>query len=336
MRGLLSFCLAAVSFPFVPAVSAQIYPIILKGKVTMQDGSPPPATVGIERVCSDLAGTAPGPITNKKGEYLWRMDYNPLATRSCYLRATHSGYDSSKIDISDLDTTRTETTLPPLVLYKHIPDPNVIHINDSDVPLHAKSSLNKAMKALDKPDYKEAAQEFQAAVTASPKFAEGWHSLGVVDLQLNKPAEARDAFQHAIEADPKLLTASVMLVRADIKIKDWQAARTAADSLIKADTKRTYPEIYLHRAVARYQLKDLDGALEDAKEALSLDPSHQRPRAEYVLGRILEAKGDLAGAREHMSQYLKLDSAPADVELVKGHLDNLGKPENAGVEPELE
>jgi hypothetical protein len=51
------------------------YAIIVTGAVTMEDGSPPPFIVGIERVCSDPHGDAPGPITNKKGEWVWRMQF---------------------------------------------------------------------------------------------------------------------------------------------------------------------------------------------------------------------------------------------------------------------
>ena len=106
--------LVAVLFCFIEPAAATVYPIIVKGKVTMEDGSPPPFTAGIERVCSDVAGSAPGPTTNKKGEYLWRMDVDPLAVRACFLRATQKGYVSTTIDISALDTTKTVTELPPL------------------------------------------------------------------------------------------------------------------------------------------------------------------------------------------------------------------------------
>jgi hypothetical protein len=87
----------------------------LEGTVVMPEGSRFPFTAGIMRICSDNAGSAPGPTTNKKGENLPRVDYDPLATRACYLRATHHGYTSTTVEISSLDTTRTITTLPPLV-----------------------------------------------------------------------------------------------------------------------------------------------------------------------------------------------------------------------------
>jgi len=72
------------------------------------------------------------------------------------------------------------------------------------------------------------------------------------------------------------------------------------------------------------------------QEAIRADPEKKRPRAEYVLGRILEAKGDLAGAKEHMTNYLKMDPAPPDIDLVRGHIEYLGRPQATDVDPALE
>ncbi len=328
--------LPALLFCFVAPATATVYPIIVKGKVTMEDGSPPPFTAGIERVCSDVAGSAPGPTTNKKGEYLWRMDVDPLAVRSCFLRATQKGYVSTTIDISALDTTKTVTELAPLVLSAPGSDPSAIDVLTDSIPSRASSSFNAAMKALDKPDYAEAASQLQKAVNASPKFAQGWHALGAVDERLDKSADARAAYEHAIEADPKFFKPYVMLARVCIKTGDWACASKSVEALIKVEKKAQYPEIYLHLAVARYQQKDLAGAEMSIQEAIRLDPGHKRPREEYVLGRILEAKGDLDGARQHMTKYLELEPAPLDVQQVKAHLNSLGKPEAAAVDPQLE
>jgi tetratricopeptide (TPR) repeat protein len=336
VRLALSFSLVAVLFCSIEPAAATVYPIIVKGKVTMEDGSPPPSSVGIERICSDVAGSAPGPTTNKKGEYLWRMDVDPLAVRSCFLRATQRGYTSTTIDISALDTTKTIAELPPLVLSARGSDPSAIDVSSDNIPLRAKSSFSAAMKALDKPDYTEAASQLEKAVSASPKFAEGWHALGAVDERLDKPAEARAAYEHAIAADPKFFKPYVLLARVCIKTADWQCAATTAEALIKSDKKQQYPEIYVHQAVARYQQKDLAGAETSIQEAIRLDPGRKRPREEYVLGRILEAKGDLNGAREHMMKYLELEPTPLDVDRVKAHLSTLGKPEAAAADPQLE
>ena len=192
------------------------------------------------------------------------------------------------------------------------------------------------MKDLDAHNSDDAIRQLEASVAAGPKFAEGWHALGVVKEKSGKLPEARDAYSHAIEVDPKLLPPYVTLARLCIKTKDWQCAAKTSDTMIRIDTKHTYPEIYIHRAVAQYELKDLAGAEESVQEALRLDPKHKKPRAEYVLGRILEARGDTNAAREHISKYLELEPAAPDAEQVQGYMLGLGKPQNGGVEPELE
>ncbi len=182
-------------------------------------------------------------------------------------------------------------------------DPYTIHLAGDNIPGHAKGPFGKAMKAIDARNYDEAIRELQASVAAVPKFADGWHALGVVYDTKEMLAEARDAYAHAIEADPKQLPSYVTLARLCIKTKDWQCALENADSLIKLDTKHIYPEIYLHRAVAQYRAEGpYPPREESAQEAIRLDAKHKWPRAEYVLGRVLEAKGDINGAREHMTE----------------------------------
>ena len=330
--------LTAAVFTHLPPAAADTYQVIITGKVAMEDGSPPPFTVGIERVCSDIQGSAPGPITNKKGEYLWHMEVDAFNTRSCVIRATHPGYISTSEDISGINATSHDTqyTVKPLILSKKVPDPYAIVVNSDDIPFRAKSSFNAAMKSLDTPNYAQAASQFADAVQSSPKFAAGWHALGVVDERLEKTSEARDAFEHSIKANPKFLQAYVTLARLCLRTKDWDCAAMTAATGIKLDSKHLYPELYLHQAVARYEKKDLAGAESSVKQGIELDPGHHHPREEYVLGRILEAKGDMAGAQEHMAQYLKLDPNTPDVDAVRGHLQNLGKSEASGAEPALE
>ncbi len=327
--------LAAVYFPIQLAV-ADVYPVILRGKVMMEDGSAPPIIVGTERVCSDVAGSAPGPLTDKKGEFIWRMDIDPLETRNCVIRATHAGYSSSAVEVSGIDTTHTSLDLPPITIRSAVADPYVLNFSDNGITGRAKGEWTAAKKALDAQKLAEGASHLEAVVAADPKAAQAWHGLGVVDERLNKLPESHAAYEHAITADPKWLAPYVALTRLCIKTMDWDCAAKTAETLIKVDSKHSYPEIYLHQAVARYELKDLNGAQQSVQEALRLDPKHTQPRTEYVLGRILEAKGDLGGAKEHMAKYLELEPAPADVDLVRGHMDNLGKPAGASVDPALE
>jgi Tfp pilus assembly protein PilF len=313
-----------------------VYSVVFKGKVTMEDGTAPTMPVSVERLCSDSKNGTPGPLVSKKGEWVWRLDIDAFAQRACTFRAVIKGYTSTEADASHINITSRDPTytVPTLILMANAADPTTIRFSEDSTPPKAKPLVAQAMKALDAHDYQESRKDLLAAVTGSPKFAQAWHALGLVNDNLEKDADARDAFTHAIDADPKMMPSYVMLARICIKTKDWQCALKTSDSLIKLDIKHAYPEIYLHRAVAQYQLQDLTGAQASIEEALRLDTRHKRPRAEYVEGRILEAKGDLNGAREHISKYLGSDPNAPDAEAVKAHLELLGK--NAGTEPELE
>jgi tetratricopeptide (TPR) repeat protein len=338
VRLLLGFSVAAAFFTYTRPAAADTYRVIVSGKVTMEDGSPPPFTVGIERVCSDIQGSAPGPITNKKGEYTWNMELDPFLSRACWIQAAHPGYVSTRQDVSAINATSHDPTytVPTLIVSKNVPDPHAISVPSNNIPDRAKSSFDAAMKSLDAPNFEQAASQLSAAVKASPKFAEGWHALGVIDERLQKPADAREAYEQALKANPKFLQPYVTLAALCIKTKDWDcAAKTAADG-IKADTKRSYPELYIHQAVAQYEHKELSGAESSVQQAIQLDGYHHHPREEYVLGRILEAKGDTAAAKEHMEKYLQLAPNAPDIVAVREHWQNLGKPEAAAAAPALE
>src|SRR5437660_12508129 len=128
LRPILGGCLLAA------LVLDENYPLIIRGKVTMADGSPPPKSVGIQRICSDGQGSAPGPLTDKKGEYLWRMDVDPMRTRVCRIESSLPGYASSAVDISTLNGyNNTAVTLAPIVLTASSGDPYVIITSEHEL-----------------------------------------------------------------------------------------------------------------------------------------------------------------------------------------------------------
>jgi tetratricopeptide (TPR) repeat protein len=336
VRLFVSVCVISSVPSLTPPAAADSYQMILKGKVVMRDGSPLPSRAGIQRRCSDVQGSAPGPLTNKKGEYLWRIDVDDRLTRTCTLEAAIDGYESTRVDVSNLSArVKDVKELPDLVLTKSGGDPRVIRNSAEDVPRQAQGEWKAAMKAGDASNFPELAARLKAVVAAAPKFARGWHTLGIAYDILQMPADARDAYTHAIQADPKMLVSYVTLSRADVLMKDWQGAETAAGEAIKLDSKRAFPETWLHQAVARYELKDYAGAEASVKEALG-HGGKETSRAEFVLGRILDAKGDYAGAREHIGKFLAEHPQTPDADLIKGYLEVIGKPEAAGINPDLE
>ena len=296
-----AICLVTSLTSMVKPASATSYEVIIRGKVTMQDGSPPPAGVEIQRECSDGNGSTPGPAANKKGEYIWRLDNDTTYTRTCRIEAALSGYSSTSVDISGLMGFVSKTVdLPPLLLSIRS-DPRVINSTDTDVPGAAHAAWKLAMKAVESGNTAEVAKQLRLTVAAAPKFARGWHTLGIAYENDEMVAEAKDAYLRATDADPRMLASWVTLSRIDVLAKDWQGAARAADTALKLDSKHMYPEVYLHQAVARFEINDLPGAESSANEALRRDPKERKFRGEFVLGRILAAKGDAAGARTHIS-----------------------------------
>lgn len=316
---------------------ADFYPVIVIGKVVMADGSPPPFVASIERECTDFS-MYNGPQTDKKGEWVWRLNIDLYEQRSCIFRAHHDGYTSTEIDASNINKQYLDTTVhvADIMLMPKVPDAYTIHISGDNFPSKARAPFEKAIKAVDAQDFDDAVIGFKVSTEIAPKFAEAWHALGIVYDKTGKPELARDAFAKAIQADPKLLPGYFTLAQTCIELKDWKCAAENSDRLVRLDVKRMYPGIYLHQAVARFQLKDLGGAEQSASEMVRLDPKHKYPRAEWVLGRILEEKGDLDGARAHMMKYLELEPKAADAELVQGHMEALGKAEAKDINPELE
>jgi len=320
------FCSGVIFALVVFILPAAANTLLMRGKVVMEDGSPPNRSIRIELFCHDTGGQGVSQ-TDKKGNYLWTKEIDPLSDRACVLRAGMDAFESSVIDISAFNWS-TDPNLPPLVLRPREAgssneDTNIFY--QDGVPLAARKAWDNAQKLSQKKNWRAAESELRTAVQAAPKFTRGWNALAIACSNQNKHAEARDAFQRVVELDPKSLDAYLGVARESIEIKDWSSAEKIAVALIKVDTKQRYPEIYLHQATALYYLKDLDGAESSARTGIRLDRRREVPRVEYVLGVILEHKQDYAGAREHLLQYLALDSKASDAAEIRSRMDNLGR-----------
>ncbi len=330
-RVLRGFCLVAGLTGFLQVATADYYTIIIQGNVVMPDGSPPPRSVGIERDCSDIQATAPGPLTDKKGHFLWRMDLDPENTRDCTLRAMMPGFSSTRVDVSDLNLGDFQqnkvVNIANIVLSPRDSggSNSVVMIPIDEAPSKVQTQYKAATKAMDAHNPDEAIKQLQLALKAVPKFADGWNILGAIYEQHKMLKEAQDALQHAIETNPKLASPYLRLARIFNKLGDWNAAAKNEDALLKIEN-RFYAEIYLQQGITRFELKDLAGAEESLKTAQTLDLTHKLSRAEYVLGMIALAKGDVSGAKEHIASYIKADPAAPDIEFIQAQLDSVGTP----------
>jgi tetratricopeptide (TPR) repeat protein len=248
------------------------------------------------------------------------------------MRAVLPGLLSSRVDLDKIGLSDYRQgqvlNMPDLVLSPRDTGGSgqVDLVSENDAPGKAKAPYKLAMKALDASNTGEAIKQLQLAVMAVPKFADGWNILAAVCEQQGRLMEAKDALQHAIEANPKLVSPYLRLARISNKLGDWNAAAKNEDALVKIEP-RLYPEIYFQQGITRFELKDLAGAEQSLKTAQSMDSAHRLHRTEYVLGMLALAKGDMAGAKEHIMNYMNSDPTTPDIEKIQVQLDNLGKPE---------
>ena len=309
--------------------------VIFRGKITMEDGSAPGKSVGTQRVCSDRNGSGPGPLTDKQGVFTWTLDIDFMGTRRCFIEGTLNGYESSQADISNVNpSVGINVDLPPIKLTLKGGNPHQLGGAEKDVPSKGAKEWGTAMKAVQAGDRAGAIAALQAATTENPKFALAWHNLGILLESQRSDADALGAYAKAIDANPKMLLPYVASARMMVNAKDWAGVLKMSDAVIAIDKDRIFPEMFVHKAVAHYSQKDLAAAEADATEALNPKAKRTSARAEYVLGRILEAKGDTAAAKQHMTRYLELVPSADDAVAIKAHIEGIGKP--GASEPELE
>ncbi|HEX8984965.1 MAG TPA: tetratricopeptide repeat protein, partial [Bryobacteraceae bacterium] len=337
------FALAALVF--APPASAVI--LNYHGKVVMEDGSPPGRRVGVQRNCpGTVDAVREANASAKTGVYFvhlyiedssnfyvtgWQRSTTLLA---CYLEAVLPGYTSTRINLGDWRITRNPQ-LPNIVLSRQRRGALVEVGPGLSVPRSARKPWAQALKELNARNWTGAETSLRTVVAKAPDFASAWAALGGVYQNQNKPAEARTALGRAIELEPKRLPPYLSLTTVQIALKDWEAAVRTSDALIQADTEHDYLGAYLANAVARYQKQDFDGALGRMNELVELDKQHSISRADYVLGVILEARGDLDAAARHLRQYVDEHPRAPDAAAARERIANLSKESAADLSGEM-
>ncbi len=172
-------------------------------------------------------------------------------------------------------------------------------------PEDAKRAFQKGVGAMSGKKWATAQEEFERAVAAYPDYPPAWSALGEVLVEQARPEPARQAFERAARSDPKFAAAWAQLARLAADQGRMQDALDAADRALRLDPTG-FPSVYVAQAMADHALKRLDAAEKSARRAIDLDTFHEIPCAERVLGSVLEAAGDRAGAVEHWKKYLKM------------------------------
>ncbi len=319
--------LIAVVVPLVaqrgnPVPGHMEIPTQMSGKVLMEDGSPPPEQVTVEKVCG---GGVPEPVarTDPKGGFVVRSrsELNTVdasqrsETRSargsaaptvipagCSVRARLAGYQSSAIMVINPKAVDLGT----IILRRTSGgEGTTVSVTSLKAPKNAQKAYEKAMKALEKKKFDEARTELEKATTSYPEYADAWFELGRVRQYSRELGPAREAYEQAIKTDPKFVKPYVQLATVLNAEQKYAELVNVTATAIKLDPV-SFPAAHLLNAMGNLRLGDIKAAAASAQQAVKLDPEHAFPEAEYTLGVALGNLGDYQGAAEHLRTYLQV------------------------------
>jgi tetratricopeptide (TPR) repeat protein len=347
--------------------------IYLSGKVMLDDGTPPPEPVVIERVCNGVP--RPEGYTDSKGRFSFQLGQNnnlmpdasygssegfgglggPGGRQSgmgpggfgrggvserdlagCELRASLAGFRSDVVNLMGrraMDNPDVGT----IVLHRLAKvDGFTFSATTAYAPKDAQKAYKKGQEANKKKKFEDAEKHLTKAVTQYDKYAVAWYELGTVYQQQSKMEEAKNAYNQSIKADAKLITPYAQLTRLAATEQKWQEAADLADKVIRLNPYFS-SDIYFMSSVANLNLRKINEAEEHAREALKMDAQHRNPKISHVLGIILAQKRDFTGAAENIRDYLKYAPKAEDAEQVKQQLAEIermtGKQEAAQTQP---
>jgi tetratricopeptide (TPR) repeat protein len=332
--------------------------VYLTGTVMLDDGTPPPDPVTIERIC----GGAPRAqaYTDKKGRFSFQVGQTsgvmqdaseessgmpgtnrpsssvvggigplqpaPLAPSmqmaNCDLRAVLAGFRSDSVSLGTrrlLDDPNVGT----IVLHRLANvEGSAVSMTSLQAPKDARRAYEKAIQDLRKDKPAEAGKNLQKAVDLYPNYAAAWYELGRMQQQNHDAGQARQSFTKAVAADSKFLSPYLKLAELQARAENWAQLADTTGKLLKLDAV-DYPMAYYYNATANLNLRQLDAAEKSARSGEKLDTAHRYPRLEEVLAVVLARKKDYAGAVAHLRSYLALAPEAEDAARMRKELAEL-------------
>jgi len=327
----------------------------------LEDGTPPPDSVTIERVCNGVV--RPEGYTNSKGNFSFELGRNSAIMADA---STSSGLDDGVFGRSSTMGGRNQTlgamgqntginerqlmgceiraNLPGfrgdsvmLAGRRFMDNPDIgtiilrrianvegftFSMTTALAPKEAKKSFEKGLDLAKKKKNPEALAEIEKATAAYPKYAIAWFEQGRLYEQAKRFDEAQKAFESAVAADSKYVKPYVNLAYLHAQKKDWEKTAELSAKGIKLNPFE-YPQLHYVNAISNLNLGKLDDAEKAAREASKLDPKGQMPRIDQLLGVILVQKNDIKGAKESFANYLKKDPMAADAEQIRTQMARL-------------
>jgi len=311
--------------------------LYISGTVVLQDGTPPPEPVAIEKVCGGSAHKEG--YTDSKGHYQIQLGQNfelqdvsesgssggfgmgsrsgmgapgnglggvnPRELIGCELRAMLPGFQSSSVMIR-VEGSFGEIRMDTITMQRlGGGSGTTISLTTMQAPNTARKAYEKAQKDISKDNFKDAEKELDKAVQEFPKFAAAWALLGMIHQSFHQLDQATKEYSQAIASDPQYAKPYFGLAVIAANQQNWKDTVRYSEQVNRL-APLAYPEAYFFSGVANFNLGSMDDAERNIRKFLSLDSEHRKPMAVLYLGDILARKQDFAGAVEQAKAYLAI------------------------------
>ncbi|HLH00105.1 MAG TPA: tetratricopeptide repeat protein [Bryobacteraceae bacterium] len=336
-------------------------PMFLTGKVMMEDGTPPPDSVGIQIVCratprtiayTDRKGNFSVDLTDRNTAFIAdasdpSADFGVPTTRNTSGQRTICPGEPGLMGTSvQADLAGFRSDVITLGTRRSLDDPNVgtlilhrlgnvegltISATSGLAPKDAQKALEKGRAAEAKQKWPDAEKELQKAVAIYPKYAAAWLELGNVQQRQKNVDGARSSYAQALAADSKFVPPYLQLASMAATEQKWQEVVDDTDHLLHLNPIN-FPQAWMFNALANYYLGKKDEAEKSAREGISHDPAHRYPRMNYLLGVLLSQKQDFAASAENIRAYLKYAPNAADAGEIRKQLAEIEKAAGPQVE----
>ena len=328
--------------------------VFFSGNVLLEDGTPPPETVRIERSCAGR--TSFEAWTDEKGHFGFKVTPNesdvstgdaslqgegptelgkamnatstqysmPITSmlRTCQLYAILAGDRADPVSMA-LKSTLDDTRLGTMILHPLSRGSSLtVSATTLQAPPNARKAYTRGLEAMRISKWDAAAGEFEKAVKMYPKFAIAWYQLGLARQNRNDAAGAVEAWKQAQASDPHYVKPLENLTVAADRRGDWAESEKYSRLWIQLDAD-DFPGAYLLNAVANSRLGKPDEAEHAAREGLRLDKEQKIPRMSFVLGLILVDKKQYAESAKCFRKYLELAPNASDAAMVREQLPKL-------------
>jgi tetratricopeptide (TPR) repeat protein len=328
--------------------------MFLSGKVVLNDGTPPPDPVLIERVCN--SNTHPEGYTDSKGRFSVNLGSNangaymdagssgedplnprnspqggnatPRALMNCELRAVLAGFRSDTINLANrrrMDNPDVGT----IVLHRIANvDGLTISATTGMAPKDARKAFDKGKESLQKGKLDDAEKQFEKAVDVYPKFAVAWNELGRLRLSRGQRLEARTAFEGAIQADNHYVNPYEGLAQIFALDKKWKDVAEVTDRALRLNPD--LPLVQYLNAVANLDLHNFDAAQRSADALVKMNAGQTNPPVYHVVGLIKAQGEDYEGAVANLQKFIETAPPGPAVELARKQLAAIEKRAAAG------